>query len=73
MQKIVWEKLSDGGEKGRCGWLTDRFGISWQVVPTALGRLLQGEDEVRSQRVMKAMLAMTKLDITALERAYNGE
>jgi predicted 3-demethylubiquinone-9 3-methyltransferase (glyoxalase superfamily) len=69
----LWEKLSDGGEKGQCGWLTDHFGVSWQVSPTALIRMLQDEDEVRTQRVTDAMLAMTKLDIAALERAYHGE
>ena len=68
-----WEKLSEGGEKGQCGWLTDRFGVSWQVVPIALDRMLQDQDEARAQRVMKAMLAMTKLDIAELERAYNDE
>lgn len=66
-----WEKLSEGGEKGQCGWLTDRYGISWQVVPKALDRMLQDADEARAQRVMKAMLAMTKLDIAELEKAYN--
>jgi len=69
----LWEKLSDGGEKGQCGWLTDRFGVSWQVVPIALIRMLEDEDEVKTQRVTQAMLAMTKLDIAALERAYHGE
>ena len=69
----LWEKLSDGGEKGQCGWLTDRFGVSWQVVPTALIRMLQDENEAKTQRVTEAMLAMTKLDIAALERAYHGE
>ena len=68
-----WEKLSEGGEKGQCGWLTDRFGVSWQVVPTALDRMLQDADEARTQRVIKAMLTMTKLDIAELERAYNDE
>ena len=67
-----WEKLSEGGQKGQCGWLTDRFGVSWQVVPTALDRLLQDPDEAKSQRVMKAMLDMTRLDIAELERAYNN-
>ncbi len=69
----LWEKLSDGGEKGQCGWLTDRFGVPWQVVPTALIRMLQDEDDVKTQRVTEAMLAMTKLDIAALERAYRGD
>jgi predicted 3-demethylubiquinone-9 3-methyltransferase (glyoxalase superfamily) len=69
----LWEKLSDGGEESQCGWLTDRFGISWQVVPTALYAMLQDEDEAKTQRVTEAMLAMQKLDIAALERAYHGE
>jgi predicted 3-demethylubiquinone-9 3-methyltransferase (glyoxalase superfamily) len=69
----LWEKLSDGGEKSQCGWLTDRFGISWQVVPTALYGMLQDEDEAKAERVTEAMLAMKKLDIAALERAYHGE
>lgn len=69
----LWEKLSEGGEKGRCGWLTDRFGVSWQVTPTALLQMLQDEDEERTNRVTRAMLAMNKLDIAALERAYNNE
>ena len=68
----LWKKLADGGEHGECGWLTDRFGVSWQVVPTALDRMLQDEDEEKSQRVMQAMLSMQKLDIAALESAYNG-
>ena len=69
----LWEKLSDGGEKGQCGWLTDRYGVSWQVFPTALERMLQDEDEVKTQRVMRALLSMNKLDIAALERAYANE
>jgi len=80
MQKIVTNLWFDGrveealgGEKGQCGWLTDRFGVSWQVIPTALGRMLQDEDESKTQRVTKAMLAMTKIDIAVLERAYHGE
>lgn len=68
----LWEKLADGGKHDQCGWLTDRFGVSWQIVPTALERLLEDEDEARRERVMTAMLAMTKLDIAALERAYHG-
>jgi len=69
----LWEKLSDGGQKGQCGWLTDRFGVSWQVAPVVLEEMLQDEDEVKTQRVMKAMLSMNKLDIKALERAYADE
>lgn len=67
-----WERLSEGGEKGQCGWLTDKFGLSWQIVPTALGDLLGDPDPEKSDRVMKAMLQMRKLDIAALKRAYDG-
>lgn len=64
-----WTTLSAGGEEGPCGWLKDRFGLSWQIVPTALPRLLTDPDRERSQRVMAAMLKMGKLDIAGLERA----
>jgi predicted 3-demethylubiquinone-9 3-methyltransferase (glyoxalase superfamily) len=64
-----WETLSDGGEQGPCGWLKDRFGVSWQVVPTALPRLLQQPDAEKSQRVMQVMMGMKKLVIEDLERA----
>ena len=64
-----WEMLSAGGEQGPCGWLKDRFGLSWQIVPTALPRLLGSPDVATAQRVMEAMLQMGKLDIAALERA----
>lgn len=64
-----WEKLSAGGEKSRCGWLKDQFGVSWQVVPPMLGDLLNDDDDAKSQRVMQAMLQMDKLDIAALQRA----
>ena len=64
-----WSALSEGGEEGPCGWLKDRFGVSWQIVPTRLPELLQDPDRERSQRVMEAMLAMRKIDIDALERA----
>jgi len=64
-----WSKLTDGGEEGPCGWLKDRFGVSWQVVPTALPRLLTQTDAETSQRVMRAMMNMRKLDIAELERA----
>ena len=65
----LWEKLSAGGSESRCGWLKDRYGLSWQIVPAALPKLLDGADPGRAQRVMKALLGMTKLDIRALEAA----
>ncbi len=65
----LWEKLSEGGEKGRCGWLKDKYGLSWQIVPSALGEMLQDEDAEKSKRVMKAMLRMDKIDIKALKQA----
>ncbi len=65
-----WEKLSEGGEKSRCGWLKDTFGLSWQIVPTVLGEMLQDKDPKKSQRVMQAMLQMDKMDIAALKQAY---
>jgi len=66
----LWEKLSEGGEQGPCGWLKDRFGLSWQIVPSILGELLGNPDPVKSQRVMQAMLQMSKIDIAGLKRAY---
>ena len=66
----LWEKLSEGGEKVECGWLKDKYGVSWQIVPTVLIEMLQDKDAERSQRVMKAMLQMKKLDIARLEDAY---
>ena len=68
----LWEKLSEGGKKDQCGWLTDKFGLSWQVVPSVLGKLLHSSDSVRSNQVMKAMLQMKKLDIKQLQQAYDG-
>lgn len=68
----LWEKLSAGGEKGRCGWLKDKYGLSWQIIPSVLGELRQGEDEEKSKRVMQAMLQMNKLDIKGLQKAYAG-
>ncbi|MDQ3680496.1 MAG: VOC family protein [Actinomycetota bacterium] len=65
----LWEKLSDGGEEGPCGWLKDRYGLSWQVVPTVLDELIRDPDPERSQRAMKAMLDMSKIDIAELQRA----
>ncbi len=64
-----WEKLSEGGQKSRCGWLKDKYGLSWQVVPTALGAMMQDKDPEKSRRVMKAMLEMDKLDIKKLKQA----
>jgi predicted 3-demethylubiquinone-9 3-methyltransferase (glyoxalase superfamily) len=64
-----WSTLSEGGEEGPCGWLKDRFGVSWQIVPTALPRLLGDPDQEKSQRVMAAMLKMRKIEIEELERA----
>ena len=67
-----WDKLSEGGEKGQCGWLKDKFGLSWQVVPSILSKMLSNKDKEKSSRVMKAMLKMNKLDIAILEGAYIG-
>jgi predicted 3-demethylubiquinone-9 3-methyltransferase (glyoxalase superfamily) len=68
----MWERLSEGGEQGPCGWLKDKFGVSWQIVPTVLGQLLQDEDPEKANRVMKAMLQMKKIDIAGLQEAYDG-
>ena len=68
----IWSKLLQGGQEVQCGWLKDKFGLSWQIVPTRLGELMQDKDPARSDRVMKAMLGMVKLDIAGLERAYDG-
>lgn len=66
----LWEKLSAGGKKDRCGWLTDKFGLSWQIIPTALGKMLGDKDPKKSSRVMQAMLQMSKLEIETLKKAY---
>ncbi len=67
-----WEKLSAGGREIQCGWLTDKFGVSWQVVPTVLIEMLQDKDPEKAKRVMAAMLKMTKIEIAPLKRAYEG-
>jgi predicted 3-demethylubiquinone-9 3-methyltransferase (glyoxalase superfamily) len=67
-----WERLSDGGKEGPCGWLKDRYGLSWQVIPTALDELLADADKGRAQRAMQAMLGMGKIDIAALRDAADG-
>jgi predicted 3-demethylubiquinone-9 3-methyltransferase (glyoxalase superfamily) len=65
----LWEKLSQGGQKGRCGWLKDKFGLSWQIIPAGLGELLADKDPAKAQRVMQAMLQMDKIDIEKLKQA----
>ena len=67
-----WNRLTEGGEPSQCGWLKDRFGVSWQVIPTALGRLLGDKDRQKAGRAMNAMLKMQKIDIAALEKAHAG-
>lgn len=69
----LWDKLAEGGEKIQCGWLRDKYGFSWNIVPAGLVDVLSGPDLVKSQRAMKAMLQMQKLDIDALRRAYEEE
>ena len=69
----LWEQLTDGGEPGQCGWLKDRYGLSWQIVPPVLGELLGGPDPERSSRVMQAMLAMSKIEIAGLRAAYDAQ
>ena len=64
----LWEKLSEGGQKSRCGWLQDKYGLSWQIIPTTLGKLLNDPDHGKASRVMKAMLQMDKIDIERLKR-----
>lgn len=70
----LWEKLTaDGGEESMCGWLKDKYGLSWQIIPAVLGELLSDKDPNKANRVMQAMLKMQKIDIAGLERAYNNE
>lgn len=68
-----WAKLSEGGTESVCGWLKDKYGLSWQIVPTALGEMLKDADVEKSERVMAAMLTMRKIDLESLERAYQSK
>jgi predicted 3-demethylubiquinone-9 3-methyltransferase (glyoxalase superfamily) len=68
----LWEKLSADGQKERCGWLKDKYGLSWQIIPSALGEMLGDKDPAKATRVMQAMLQMNKIDIQALKQAYDG-
>jgi predicted 3-demethylubiquinone-9 3-methyltransferase (glyoxalase superfamily) len=68
-----WQKLTAGGKEVQCGWLKDKFGLSWQIVPTAISKMLTDPDPAKSQRVMKAMLEMIKIDLPTLQRAYDGK
>ncbi len=69
----LWEKLGAGGEPQRCGWLKDKYGLSWQIIRAVLGEMLRDADSEKSKRVMEAMLAMVKLDISGLKRAYDQQ
>jgi len=69
----LWEKLSEGGEPGQCGWLKDKYGVSWQIVPSILGEMMEDKDPKRSERVMQALLQMNKIDIEKLKQAYKQE
>ncbi len=67
----LWNKLTEGGAESQCGWLKDKFGLSWQIIPSALGRLLGDKDRAKANRVMQAMLQMVKIDIKGLQQAYD--
>ncbi|HVZ61209.1 MAG TPA: VOC family protein [Terriglobales bacterium] len=69
----LWDKLLAGGQPQRCGWITDKFGLTWQIIPKQLGEMLGDPDPGKSQRVMKAMLQMVKIDLEKLKKAYNNE
>lgn len=69
----LWTKLSEGGEPGRCGWLKDKFGLSWQIIPSVLGRMLSDKDPAKAGRTAQAMLQMNKIDIQRLQQAYDGK
>jgi predicted 3-demethylubiquinone-9 3-methyltransferase (glyoxalase superfamily) len=68
----LWEKLSEGGKKERCGWLKDKYGLSWQIIPSVLGKFLHDKDAEKAKRVMQAMLQMDKIEIEKLKQAYEG-
>lgn len=68
----LWEKFLDGGEASQCGWLKDKFGLSWQIIPKALGELMGDKDPLKAKRVMDAMLTMKKIDVAKLQAAYDG-
>ena len=68
-----WNRLSDGGLESQCGWLKDKYGLSWQIIPTVLGEMLSDPDQEKSKRVMEAMLKMKKIDIEGLKKAYHGK
>ena len=68
----LWEKLTECGKESRCGWLKDRYGLSWQIIPKALGQMLGDPDPAKSKRAMQAMMTMSKIDIAALRKAYEG-
>jgi predicted 3-demethylubiquinone-9 3-methyltransferase (glyoxalase superfamily) len=69
----LWAKLLEGGSEQRCGWLKDKYGVSWQIIPRKLGELLQAKDATKAKRVMDAMLQMNKIDANALQEAYDRE
>src|SRR5260221_8858966 len=69
----LWEQLSAGGAKSQCGWLKDKYGLSWQIIPTALGKLMNDPDHATAQRVMMDMLKMSKIDVAGLQKAYDGK
>jgi predicted 3-demethylubiquinone-9 3-methyltransferase (glyoxalase superfamily) len=69
----LWEKLSEGGEKQQCGWLKDKYGVSWQIVPSVLGNFIVDKDAKRSERVLSALMTMEKIDIEGLRRAFEGK
>jgi len=69
----LWERLGEGGKPGQCGWLTDKFGVSWQIVPSLIPRIMQSGDAAAIERVMRAVMPMTKLDIAKLQQAYEAK